>query len=71
MINKSELTRLLQSYIEHGEDQLESDGFLPGLDVRNVAATELLNDAILFGVLTDRVQNDTTAKVTCSETNVG
>ncbi len=59
MTNKTLLINLFQSYLSEAEDQIESDGFLPSLDVTNKAAAELLNDIILYGVVSGRVTDDT------------
>jgi len=69
-LDKTNLLGLFNSYIEQAEDQIESDGFLPGLDVTNRAATELLNDIIEFGLAVERVNDDAYegAKVTYRET---
>lgn len=71
MTNKTLLINLFQSYLSEAEEQIESDNFLPGLDVTNKAASELLNDVILYGVETGRVENDTDELVEYDTINQG
>ncbi len=69
MTNKTLLINLFQSYMSDAEGQMESDGFLPGLDVTNKAATELLNDIVLYGVEAELITIDTDETVEHSTIN--
>lgn len=46
-IDPNELMKLFQIYLDEAKDQLESDDFLPGLDVTYTAARELFGDVVL------------------------
>ncbi len=47
-IDPKALASLLNDYISGCEDNLESDNFLPGMDVKLEAAQELFDDVVTF-----------------------
>ncbi len=69
MTNKTLLINLFQSYVSDAEEDVESDGFLSGQDITNKAASELLNDVILYGIHTGRINDDTDETVTHTPIN--
>jgi len=71
MTKRSELVKLFQVYMNDAEDQLESDGFLPGLDVTNKAAAELLNDMLLYWGAAELITTDNDEIVTYTLIDMG
>ena len=63
-MKKSELVKLFQGYMDEAQNLLETDGFLPGLDVTEEATVDLLNDIILYSVNCEGLENDTNKEVT-------
>ena len=69
-VSVSDLVVLFQCYMDSAEDHIESDGFLPSLDVTNHAARDLMNDMILYWVEANMIKIDVTeSRVTCTEVN--
>ncbi len=68
-VSVSDIVVLFQCYMDEAEQQIESDGFLPSLDVTNHAARDLMNDMILYWVESNMIKADTDARVTCTEVN--
>jgi hypothetical protein len=55
-ISEADLVKLFQTYIDEAETQLESDNFLPGLDVTEPAAVDLLNDILTYLSAADLIE---------------
>ncbi len=66
-ISRMSLVQLFSGYINQAEIEIESDGFLPRLDVTNKAAAELLNDMLDYWSEANLIKNDTKVRVLYSE----